>query len=139
MPDFSSFIPKVVNSNAMEIDPHVLDDDLSTAVSAKTLLGHYMAPEGLPASSKDPAESQVHQIRGVRYLAVGQTANRERDYAHLVPTRTRRRRETPLKSGYTGRKRRTLLPTNSAGILQLGLLFPPLRGLVLLPGGVSQM
>jgi hypothetical protein len=63
----------------MEIDPHVLDDDLSTTVSAETLLGHDMAPEGLPASSKDPAELQVHHIRGVRYLAVGQTANREQD------------------------------------------------------------
>jgi hypothetical protein len=53
MLDFSSSIPKVVNSNTMEIDPHLLDDDLSTAASTETLVGHDMAPEGLPASSKD--------------------------------------------------------------------------------------
>jgi hypothetical protein len=49
MPDYSSSIPKVVNSNAMDIDPHILD-------STNTLLGHDMMPEGLPASSKEPAE-----------------------------------------------------------------------------------
>jgi hypothetical protein len=70
MPNFFPSLPKVVNLNAMEIDPHILNDDLSTAVSAEALLGQDMAPEGLPASSKDPAEQQVHHIRGVRYLAI---------------------------------------------------------------------
>jgi hypothetical protein len=45
--------------------------------------------------------------------------------------RRRKRRETPLKSGYTARKRRILLPTNSAGILLPALLCPPLRDLIL--------
>lgn len=53
MLDFPSSIPKVANSNAMEIDPHILDDDPSIAASTETLVGHDMAPEGLPASSKD--------------------------------------------------------------------------------------
>jgi hypothetical protein len=70
--DYSSSNPKVVNSNAMDIDPHILDDDLST----DTLLGHDMVPEGLPASRKEPAEQQVHHIKRVRYLVVDQTANR---------------------------------------------------------------
>ena len=39
----------------MEIDPHILNDEPSTAVSTETLMGRDMAPEGLPASNKDPA------------------------------------------------------------------------------------
>jgi hypothetical protein len=61
MTDYSSSIPKVVNSSAMDINPHILDNDLST----DTLLGHDMVPEGLPASSKEPAEQHVHHIKGV--------------------------------------------------------------------------
>jgi hypothetical protein len=45
-------------------------------MSAETLLSHYMVPKSLPASSRRPAELQVHHIRGVRYLVVDQTANR---------------------------------------------------------------
>jgi len=41
-----------------------------------TLLAHDLVPEGLPASSKGPAEQQVHHIRGLTYLVVDQTANR---------------------------------------------------------------
>jgi hypothetical protein len=37
---------------------------------------HDLVPEGLPASSKGPAEQQIRHIGGVRYLAVDQTANR---------------------------------------------------------------
>jgi hypothetical protein len=51
MPHLSPIIPKAVNSNAMEIDPHILDDEPSTAVSTETLVGRDMALEGLPASN----------------------------------------------------------------------------------------
>src|SRR4051794_15083742 len=58
----------------MNIDPD-LNDDLSSAMGTETLLAHDLVPEGLPASSKGPAEQQIHHIGGVRYLAVDQTAN----------------------------------------------------------------
>jgi len=59
----------------MNIDPDLLSDDLSSAMGTETLLAHDLVPEDLPASSKGPAEQQVHHIGGVRYLAVDQTAN----------------------------------------------------------------
>jgi hypothetical protein len=59
----------------MNIDPDLLDDDLSSATSTETLLAHDLVPDGLPASSREPAEQQIHHIRGARYLAVDQTAN----------------------------------------------------------------
>jgi hypothetical protein len=37
----------------MEIDQHILDDEPST-VGTETLVGRDLAPEGLPASNKDP-------------------------------------------------------------------------------------
>lgn len=52
----------------MDIDLHLLNDDLSSVMGTETLLGHDMVPECLPASSKGPAEQQEHHIRGVRYL-----------------------------------------------------------------------
>src|SRR3954451_23625693 len=59
----------------MNIDPD-LNDDLSSAMGTETLFAHDLVPEGLPASSKGPAEQQIHHTGGVRYLAVDQTANR---------------------------------------------------------------
>ena len=67
----------------MNIDPDLLDDDLSSAMGTETLVAHDL------------------------------------------------RRETLLKSGYTGRKRKILLSTNSAGILYPVLLSLPLRDLIL--------
>jgi hypothetical protein len=63
MPDLSPFIPKAVNSNAMEIDPHILNDEPSTAVSTEALMGRDMAPGGLPASNKDPAPQKKTKKR----------------------------------------------------------------------------
>ena len=60
----------------MNIDPDLLSDDLSSAMGTETLLAHGLVPEGLLASSKGPAEQQIHHIGGMRYLAVDQTANR---------------------------------------------------------------
>jgi hypothetical protein len=60
----------------MNIDLDLLSDDLSSAVGTETLLAHDLVPEGLPASSKGPAEQQIHHIGGMRYLAVDQTSNR---------------------------------------------------------------
>jgi hypothetical protein len=65
-----------MTSNAMDIDPDLLSDDLSSAMDTDTLLAHDLVPEDLPASSKGPAEQQVHHNRVVRYLVVDQTANR---------------------------------------------------------------
>ena len=45
-------------------------DDLSSAMGIETLLAHDLVLEALPASSKGPAEQQVHHIRGIRYLVV---------------------------------------------------------------------
>jgi hypothetical protein len=39
----------------MDIDP----DLLSSTMGAETLLAHNMVPEGLPASSKEPAGQQM--------------------------------------------------------------------------------
>lgn len=60
----------------MNIDPDLLDDDLSSAIGTETLLAHDLVSVGLPASSREPAKQQIHHIRGARYLAVDQTANR---------------------------------------------------------------
>lgn len=43
---------------------HLSDDDLSSAMSIETLLAHDLVLEALPASSKGPAEQQVHHIGG---------------------------------------------------------------------------
>jgi hypothetical protein len=64
-----------VTSNAVNTDPD-LDDDLSSAMGTETLLAHDLVPDGLPASSRGPAEQQTHHIGGKRYLVVDQTANR---------------------------------------------------------------
>ena len=61
----------------MNIDPDLLSNDPSSAMGTETLLAHDLEPEGLAASSKEPAEQQqIRHIGGVRYLAVDQTANR---------------------------------------------------------------
>ena len=60
----------------MNIDQDLLDDDLSSAMGTETLLAHDLVPDGLPASSREPAEEQIHYIKGARYQAVDQTANR---------------------------------------------------------------
>ena len=52
----------------MNIDPDLLSDDISSKMGTETLLAHEMVPEGLPASSKGPAEQQVHHIRGARLV-----------------------------------------------------------------------
>jgi hypothetical protein len=48
-----------MTSNAMNIDPDLLDGDLSSAMGTETLLGHNLVPDGLPASSKGPTEQQI--------------------------------------------------------------------------------
>jgi len=66
-----------MTSSTMHINPDLLSDDPSSVMGAETLLAHDLVPEGLPASSKEPAEQQQKRhIGGVRYLAVDQTANR---------------------------------------------------------------
>jgi hypothetical protein len=65
-----------VTSNAIDTDSDLLSDGLSSAMGTETLVTRNMVPESLPASSKGPAEQQVHHIRGERYLVVDQTANR---------------------------------------------------------------
>jgi hypothetical protein len=40
----------------MDIDPDLLGDDPSSAMSTETLLAHDLVPDGLPTSSKGPAE-----------------------------------------------------------------------------------
>ncbi len=45
-------------------------------MGTETLLAHDLVPDGLPASSRGPAEQQIHHIGGTRYLVVDQTANR---------------------------------------------------------------
>ena len=63
----------------MNIDPDLLDDDLSSAMGTETLLNHDLVSDGLPASSREPAEQQIHRIKGARYLVVSQTANQRHD------------------------------------------------------------
>jgi hypothetical protein len=60
----------------MNIDPGLLDDNLRSAMGTETLLVHDLVPDGLSASSRGPAQQQIHHIRGAIYLVVGQTANR---------------------------------------------------------------
>jgi hypothetical protein len=45
-----------MTSNTMNIDPDLLSDDLSSAMGTETLLAHDLVLEGLPVSSKEPAE-----------------------------------------------------------------------------------
>jgi hypothetical protein len=52
--------PKVVTSNAMNIDADLLDDDLSSAMATETLVAHNLVPDGLPTSSGP--EQQIHYI-----------------------------------------------------------------------------
>jgi hypothetical protein len=52
----------------MNIDPDLLDDDLSSAMGTETLLTHGLVPDGLPVSSKGSAEQQIRQTGGTRYL-----------------------------------------------------------------------
>jgi hypothetical protein len=40
----------------MNIDPDLLDDDLSSAMGTEMLLAYDLVPDGLPASSREPAE-----------------------------------------------------------------------------------
>jgi hypothetical protein len=54
----------------MNIDPDLLDDDLSSAIGTEMLLAHDLVPDRLPVSSKGLAEQQIRQIRGIRYLVV---------------------------------------------------------------------
>jgi hypothetical protein len=68
-------IAKIVTSNEMDIDPDLLSDDLSSAMGAETLVARDIVPENLPTSSKGPAEQQIHQIRGERYLILDQIAS----------------------------------------------------------------
>jgi hypothetical protein len=54
----------------MNIDPDLLNDDLSSSMGTETLLAHNLVPEDLPASSKGPVEQQIRHIGGIRYLIV---------------------------------------------------------------------
>jgi hypothetical protein len=49
--------PKAVTSDKMNIDPDLLDDDLSSAMGTETLLDHDLMPDGLPTSSREPADA----------------------------------------------------------------------------------
>jgi hypothetical protein len=40
----------------MNINPDLLDDDLSSTIGTETLLAHDLVPDGLPVFSKGPAE-----------------------------------------------------------------------------------
>ena len=40
----------------MNIDPDLLDDDLSSTVGTETLLAHDIVLDGLPTSNRGPAE-----------------------------------------------------------------------------------
>jgi hypothetical protein len=75
MIEFSSYLAKSCGFRRNEYPPD-LDDDLSSAMATEALLAHDLVPEGLPASSKEPAEQQIHHIGGARYLVVDQSANR---------------------------------------------------------------
>jgi hypothetical protein len=70
MTDFSSSIAKSCDFNGINIDPDLLNDNLSSTMGTETLLAHDMVPKGLPASSKGLAEQQVHHIGEARYLVV---------------------------------------------------------------------
>jgi hypothetical protein len=61
-----------VTSDAMNTDPDLLGDDLSSVMGIGTLLANDMVPGGLPASSKGLAEPTIHRISGVRYMIIGQ-------------------------------------------------------------------
>ena len=63
MIEFSSYLAKSCDFRRNEYPPD-LDDDLSSAMATETLLAHDLVPEGLPASSKEPAEQQIHHIGG---------------------------------------------------------------------------
>jgi hypothetical protein len=65
-----------VTSDAMNINADLSHDELSSAMGTETLLAHDLVLGVLPASSKEPAEQQVHHIRGARYLVVDQSASR---------------------------------------------------------------
>src|SRR3954469_20600368 len=58
----------------MNIDPDLLDDDLSSVMGTETLLAHDLVPGGFPASRKGPAEQQIRHIGGE---VPGSRANRE--------------------------------------------------------------
>ena len=53
-----------MNIDTDHIDADLADDDLSSAISTEALLAHDLVPDGLPASSKGPAEQQIHNIGG---------------------------------------------------------------------------
>jgi hypothetical protein len=53
----------------MNIHPDLFDDNLSSAMGTETLLAHDLAPEGLPASNKGPAEQHIHHIGGSKTWA----------------------------------------------------------------------
>ena len=61
---------KAVTSNAMDIDPDFLSNDLGSVMGTGTLLAHGTVPEGFPTSSKGLAEQQLHFIGGARYLVI---------------------------------------------------------------------
>jgi hypothetical protein len=47
--------------DAMSIHPDLFSDDISSVIGTRTLLAHGLVPEGLPASSKGPAEQQMQR------------------------------------------------------------------------------
>jgi hypothetical protein len=73
----SAFVSKAVPLDAMNTDPDLLGDDLSSAMGTETFLANDMVPDGLPASSKGLAAPTVHRISGARYIVVDQSANRQ--------------------------------------------------------------
>ena len=56
--------PKVMTSNTMNIDPDLLRNGLSSAMSTEALLAHDLVPEDLPASSSGLRSSRYITLKG---------------------------------------------------------------------------
>jgi hypothetical protein len=101
MTEFSSYLAKSCDFRRNEYQRRLSDDDLSSHKDTETLLAHDQVPGALPASSKGPAEQQVHHI-GSRYLVIEQSANSRHN--SKVSKGLHKRRlgsETSLRSSYT--------------------------------------
>ena len=62
-----SLLAELVTSDVMNIDPELLDNDLSSAIGTETLIVNDLVPDGLPDFSKAPAQEALHCIGGVKY------------------------------------------------------------------------
>jgi len=62
-----SLLAELVTSDVMNIDPELLDNDLSSAIGTETLIVNDLVPDGLPDFSKGRAQEALHCIGGVKY------------------------------------------------------------------------